>query len=993
MKSAIHFVTTPTADTPGTSLVLAFHNKRYLIGNMAEGTQRAMNQTGTKLLKVNDILLTGRSEWSNLGGLIGMILTLADSNAASAESHREEYEKKVAKGKAKEKMPEKPELPVLNIYGPPNLNHMLGTCRRYVFRKGMPLHAVEFKDEAVKRDSEGNIEPTWSDSNVSVWALSIKPTEGTDGDALARKELNKKLSDRIKLGFDRRNINNEEDAAPEGELPEDREIRYDRMRRSIVRHMFDSDWSFDALVEKHIRDVEMPATLFIRDPETHKIRKYTGPHPGSEIPLPDIKVMVRTPWPAALLESLPPTQPAPEAISYIFRPHTQRGKFDAKKASKLKISDKKKYASLTQGQSVQNDAGETITPDMVLGPSRPSAGVAVIDLPTLEYVDELLAREEWKCESIASMIRGFVWILGPGVAASPELRQFMRDMNHCKHVVSSVDHCVDHFAMPDAAISEFRMGQVDPERYTALHHDNDTLPQAAFNRPSVPEPALPADVTASRTGMGFNIEPDFQLHNEGVKPFVNFLKISQTPEVVLELADAARQDIQASRDILDAWKQKMPRPDTDITTLGTGSALPSKYRNVSATLVRVPGIGNYLLDCGENTLGQLRRVFSPTELNTILKDLRMIWISHLHADHHLGTTSLIKAWYSVVHDSIPTTSAPNLTTPERRLAVVSQGGMLSWLHEYAAVEDYGFSRLLPLSISKNTDTWAKAEQRLSQLTLYAAPGARPSSVLDPSAYQALLGLADIQAVSVAHCYGALAVALTFPPDPTTPHLPALKIAYSGDCRPSGRFASIGAGASVLVHEATFDDELAADAVAKKHSTTSEALRVAEWMGARGVVLTHFSQRYQKIPVLRSAEQNERERTENDEEVLRERMGGAAAGDEVEGDEDGDGDGDGDDLHPALVAALQAKTGIVRTPTRERKVAVAFDYMRVKIGDLAVPERFEEALRRLLAFAEEEGKEVVGEGTESPKRKKGEMGEVGEAVEAGEKKKKKGRRFN
>ena len=50
-----------------------------------------------------------------------------------------------------------------------------------------------------------------------------------------------------------------------------------------------------------------------------------------------------------------------------------------------------------------------------------------------------------------------------------------------------------------------------------------------------------------------------------------------------------------------------------------------------------------------------------------------------------------------------------------------------------------------------------------------------------------------------------------------------------------------------MHEATFDDDLRSDAKAKRHSTTSEAISIGAAMKARRVILTHFSQRYQKIP--------------------------------------------------------------------------------------------------------------------------------------------------
>lgn len=101
------------------------------------------------------------------------------------------------------------------------------------------------------------------------------------------------------------------------------------------------------------------------------------------------------------------------------------------------------------------------------------------------------------------------------------------------------------------------------------------------------------------------------------------------------------------------------------------------------------------------------------------------------------------------------------------------------------------------------------------------------------------GLSNLVTCHVSHCWGAQAVSLTFPT--------GFKFSYSGDCRPSERFADIGRGSTVLVHEATFDDDLKSDAVAKKHSTTSEAIGVGIAMGARRVILTHFSQRYQKIP--------------------------------------------------------------------------------------------------------------------------------------------------
>ena len=78
--------------------------------------------------------------------------------------------------------------------------------------------------------------------------------------------------------------------------------------------------------------------------------------------------------------------------------------------------------------------------------------------------------------------------------------------------------------------------------------------------------------------------------------------------------------------------------------LGTGSALPSKYRNglvidrLSPVVTGMLLNNSILLDCGEGTLNQLLRVTSEDE---VLTRIRVVLISHSHADHHLGLPLLL----------------------------------------------------------------------------------------------------------------------------------------------------------------------------------------------------------------------------------------------------------------------------------------------------------------------------------------------------------------
>lgn len=124
----------------------------------------------------------------------------------------------------------------------------------------------------------------------------------------------------------------------------------------------------------------------------------------------------------------------------------------------------------------------------------------------------------------------------------------------------------------------------------------------------------------------------------------------------LEAAKRARADVQE----LTANGQARTDARWDgikVTTLGTGSAAPSKYRSVAATLVQLPGrlfaTGAHgrdqdpvyvLLDAGEGTLGQLTQRFGGgQELDTILARIRILFVSHIHGDHCAGVVRVLRA--------------------------------------------------------------------------------------------------------------------------------------------------------------------------------------------------------------------------------------------------------------------------------------------------------------------------------------------------------------
>lgn len=992
MKFYYQILTTPTADTPGTTVLLHFPDKRYFLGQVSEGTQRACTERGVKLTYLTDVFLTGRTEWANTGGLIGTILTQADGLASSAQALEEAENNNKAQrgGQVTENKKHGAAYAVhdgqtvaqrgtLTIHGGRNLSHTLATARRFVFRQGMPVFMREYDsvDRLLGSTAEDPFEePSWSDNNIKMWAIPVKPT-GSDSGAGAGAGAGASHSPR------KRSLDEfQEDHRDGGQTDElDRRTREQIVRQAVVSDMFNSSWRMDALVEVPLAQVNMPAAIFIRNHETKRIEKYNGPAPGSDEPLPDIKVLVRQPWPGATVEKLPPTTRSDEALSYVVRNHDIRGKFDPKKAQALKVRKGPDYATLTKGESVQSEDGVTVTPDMVLGPPRPGKGFAIIDLPTPEYVDNFVARGEWTSPAVTTGLEAFLWILGPGVGDHPALREFVAKMPHCKHMVSSTDYCPNYLALGSVAESSIRLARIKGDSYAVPVHDNETLPQPGTSTATVQE----SPFEAAEPGLVVNMEPNFELNRDEVVRKLNPTKAVKTmPRAVEKRLDTIRKRMNkhAFTERLQKYRQGLPGQDVEIIALGTGSSSPSKYRNVSGTLVHVPGVGYYLLDCGENTLGQLRRVFTPEQLREILRNLRMIWISHLHADHHLGTASMIRAWYQenypdgvaqddpYIEDDLEKLLEPD-NGNSRRLFVASEEMMIGWLEEYAAIEDYGFGRTIPLITNPYLN---HTHPSLRVQTMFAyhhcrSDGSYPGSRHDvgkpstthfkfndatslASKLRAATGLADLRATRVPHCRGALAVSLVFPG--------GFHLSYSGDCRPSKSFVEIGRGSTVLIHEATFQDDMQDSAMAKRHSTAGEALEVGRQMGARAILLTHFSQRYQKVAYV-------------------DNPAATAAKTEPNADDELDNP-DKPDETLSFKDQLYVPHGRNRGPPRGTAPATAmFDYMRIRVGDVPIAQEYAPALEKLFDMLER----AAGEEADAARRER-QVAEAEAALKKGRK---------
>ncbi|KAF1322698.1 Zinc phosphodiesterase, partial [Globisporangium splendens] len=305
-------------------------------------------------------------------------------------------------------------------------------------------------------------------------------------------------------------------------------------------------------------------------------------------------------------------------------------------------------------------------------------------------------------------------------------------------------------------------------------------------------------------------------------------KASSDPEEESRLG-TDDQATDASRETPEA-----PQGDTmKLIILGTGSAAPSRLRGSTGIYLELKRqavlaldssyhgdtlTDSMLIDCGEGTYGQLWRQFGD-DTAACIGGLRCIWISHSHADHQCGLARILHE-YARFHTSRGLSQKQGLLIigPDSVLSYAS-----SWVeHIMSACGVKPSHRASFFGFVTCRDFNQHHHPFRAQLFSHIGAVVR-----------------EIRSVPVWHCYDSYGLVLQLQN--------GQKIVYSGDTRPCSQLVTAGMDASLLIHEATFDDSMEEDAVKKKHSTVGEALSIARQMRAQEVILTHFSQRYPKLP--------------------------------------------------------------------------------------------------------------------------------------------------
>lgn len=275
----------------------------------------------------------------------------------------------------------------------------------------------------------------------------------------------------------------------------------------------------------------------------------------------------------------------------------------------------------------------------------------------------------------------------------------------------------------------------------------------------------------------------------------------------------------------------------DLIFLGTSSGVPTKQRNVSGVALTEPqGRGWFLIDCGEGTQHQLLHTrLSAAQLKAIL-------ITHVHGDHCYGLPGLL--------------ASAAMSGRQAPLTIIAPAGIAEWLEAVQAHTALALPYALDFVATETLDEITIGAYRIQstplshrvpsyayQFTEHAVEGQLKVQALKAAGIPAgpLWGQLqrghDVQLNGQTYCSADYVDAQRAP----------RQVVIAGDNDTPSLLTEACRHAQLLIHEATYTQDIAQKVGDVGHSDAARVAQFAEQQGLPALILTHFSPRYHLDP--------------------------------------------------------------------------------------------------------------------------------------------------
>lgn len=271
-----------------------------------------------------------------------------------------------------------------------------------------------------------------------------------------------------------------------------------------------------------------------------------------------------------------------------------------------------------------------------------------------------------------------------------------------------------------------------------------------------------------------------------------------------------------------------------VRFLGTAASRPTVERGVSSLAIIREG-ETFLIDCGEGTQRQMMRY----GISFAFEDL---FFTHIHADHFLGLTGLIRTLQLQGRVEPLRLFGPTGSTRTLRTCI-SLGGerttfpvTITELEPGETVKRKGY----------RFETFAVDHRQSASLGISLVEEDRLGRFNPDLARE--MGIPEGPMWGRIHKGEPITLEsgrVVHPSELVGDQRRGRKIVVTGDTRPHANTVTAAIDADLLIHESTFADDEAARALETGHSTAREAAQVARDAGARRLALTHISARYSR----------------------------------------------------------------------------------------------------------------------------------------------------
>lgn len=279
-----------------------------------------------------------------------------------------------------------------------------------------------------------------------------------------------------------------------------------------------------------------------------------------------------------------------------------------------------------------------------------------------------------------------------------------------------------------------------------------------------------------------------------------------------------------------------------ITFLGTSGSMPTPQRGSSSVVMR-RGRKLIMFDCGEGTQRQMTRAHIGFQ-----RPMKIL-ISHMHGDHVLGLPGMLQSMSLLGREKPLHIYGPVGLVDYVKAFSESLGGpgfpvILYEIQEQGIIYDSVFYHILAIKAIHRSTAWSYVFIEKPRPGRFYPDKARALGVPEGELWGRLQ-----RGESVTYN------GETIHSDQVTgPIRPGRKIVYSGDTAPNPELVKVSRNADLLIHEATFMEELEDRAEEDGHTTAAQAAKLAREADVDKLVLTHISSRYPDPEMVRNEAQ-------------------------------------------------------------------------------------------------------------------------------------------